>query len=290
MIFAIFGLLYKKKDLLVWKFLLMFSFLLALGPYLIVGGRSLFFGTKIYLPFFFIKYIPLLNKIDRLTTVSIMMLIAAIVLMSYALAKILLKYNVKNSIKTKYILLGVVLAIILFESLSIPLVITSPIVPDFYKKVPAGDYAILELPLAEQPSNIPSWFLYYSFDQYYQRIHEKRILGGYLARNTDPQIKAYTDNLPFISRLKYPDRYPDSHDFEKNQSNRESAINELKASNIRFVVLHWAYLANMIQYKQNLFNISVENYNVQDVNETLGMVFDHNIYYQDDQIIVYAVE
>lgn len=112
-----------------WKISALFFFLWSLGSNVIFLGNS----TPIYLPLFFMKYIPIINLVTRLPVVSIMFFLCSSILSSYAIIKIF--HILKKSFKYAPIVFSLCLFfLIIFEYVSIPMFITSVKIPEFYKK------------------------------------------------------------------------------------------------------------------------------------------------------------
>ena len=103
-------------------------------------------------------------------------------------------------------------------------------------------YAILEVPFYECPCSEPKCQYYYCFYQYWQTIHHKPIVGGYLARNIPDPIINFSEQTPFIRDLKNTENsYP---------VDKPLWIQTLKKLNIKYVILHRSFL-----YKNNAYGI-----------------------------------
>jgi hypothetical protein len=173
-------------------------------------------------------------------------------------------------------------SLLIFEYISIPMFITSVEIPEFYKNISneKEDYAILELPVGECPDRKYSNFTY-TFYQYYQTIHQKRIIGGYLSRNIPQKVINFTENTTFIRNLKYPDS-PLANKIEQNISQI------LKEYNIKYIVLHKKFLFK--HYSGAIDSVKVSDSYVRKVKQLLDNVFENRTIYEDEQIRVYALD
>jgi hypothetical protein len=268
-----------------WKVSALFFFLWSLGSNIIFLGNS----TPIPLPLFFMKYVPLVNLFSRLPVVSVMFFLSSSILSSYAIAKML--QILKKYPKCITVLFALLLFfLIVFEYVSIPMHITYVKIPDFYRKISEEkeDYAILELPVGECPgkgcpSPIYSNFTY-SFYMYYQTLHNKKILGGYLARNIPKEVVTFTENTSVIMNLKHPSK-PLPEKIIQNISIAKSILNGF---NIKYVILHKQF--QFRQFFGGAFeSVRVSSSYLERVKQILDKIFGNEILYEDNQIIVYKV-
>lgn len=268
-----------------WKISVLFFFIWSLGPNLIFLGESI----PIPLPLFFIKHVPLVNLITRLPVVSIMFFFCSTILSSYAIKKIL-RMSTKYFKYASNLFTLFLVFLIIFEYISIPIFITSVKVPEFYKEISKekGDYAILELPVGECPGVSCPDSRYsdfaYTFYEYYQTLHEKKILGGYLARNIPQEVINFTETTPFIVNLKHPN-LPLPNEIRQNIS---IAYQILKEYEIKYVILHKKFLFE--HYSGAIDGIKVNNSYIEKVKQLLNNVFENEILYEDEQITVYEVK
>lgn len=134
-------------------------------------------------------------------------------------------------------------------------------VPSIYFDLAADrdDYAVLEVPISPITSPIPKWL-------YYQTIHEKRLVGGFVSR-----LPPYTLdflNSPLIGELACLDEVG-----EVNKDRLREGIALLKLHNVRYVIVHRDYLANQ-QFKR-----------VETLLKEAGL----RIVYDDEIVIAYIV-
>lgn len=193
---SIIGAIKKFKKVKFWLILGFVFFLLSLDP---KNGIT----QPLYL--FFYNYFPFFSVISNTGRFSLMVLISVIVTASFGLKHILGMF--KNKPKRQGPILFLVSFLILFEFISIPFLTTYLTQHDiFYEaRLDEENYTIL---------NVPT--LYEGLPLYFQTIHEKKILGGYVSR-TPPQVLTYLEG---ISKL----------------DEKEEVYNAAKKYNIRYIV------------------------------------------------------
>jgi hypothetical protein len=163
-------------------------------------------------------------------------------------------------------------------------------IPEFYRRIAKEkeDYAILELPVGECPGKGCPDPLYgnftYRFYMYYQTVHNKKILGGYLARNIPKEVVAFTESTNVIMNLKHPNNQLP----EKIIQNISIAKSILKDFNIKYVILHKQFTFKQF-FKEYFENVKVSNTYIERVKPILDRIFENEIFYEDNQITVYKV-
>jgi hypothetical protein len=148
--------------------------LLALGPFINVGGINTFVPG----PWAFLRYVPLVGLAHTPARIAIVMMLAGAVLFATALDWLGRRYPARRrSILT---VVGVLLA---FELLPAPLALHSAAVPPLYRHVAAAPQGItlLELPYGVRDGTY-SVGNFSARTQFYQTAHGKTIMGGYLSR------------------------------------------------------------------------------------------------------------
>jgi hypothetical protein len=121
--------------------------------------------------------------------------------------------------------------LVLFEFLSVPFWMASAEVPVFYKQL-AGetdDYAILEVP-----------GLATSDYMYFQTIHGKKLVNGYVSRTPDYALTFMS--IPFISDLISSSNTPMMDDIMKQ--NQTELLSMLSYYKIKYIIIHKGYLSN----------------------------------------------
>jgi hypothetical protein len=148
--------------------------LLALGPFIHVAGIN----THIPGPWAFARYLPLV----RLARTPARLAIVAMLGMSLLFAAALRHLGDRWPHRRRLVL-ATVAALMLFELLPAPRPLYSASVPGFYSRVAAapGDVRLLELPVGvrDGTSSIGNFT---ARSQFFQTVHGKPLMGGYLSR------------------------------------------------------------------------------------------------------------
>jgi hypothetical protein len=270
----------KKKEILFWLLSAITFFILCLGPILHVNGIVSIacegYNICIPLPYLVLMRIPIISIARVPSRWDILVMLSLAVLAGYGLNYIFTRINGKifNKISKKHVLAVVFSCLILFEFLAIPYPMSSAKVPDFYYSMAKDpeDYAILELPNFA-PHMVTSEFMYY------QTIHEKKLVCGYVSRIPNYAIK-FSNSAPFINRLVYLSRVnttiPIPREDILNQNTTEIGSSVLNYYNIRYIILHKGYMTS----EQLEFAIDLLDKTLKSEPKTFG----------DGNLIVYKVE
>lgn len=214
----------RTKEIKFWASSAMIFFILALGPKLHINGKLL---DYISLPYSIIMNIPIISIARVPSRWDVMVMLSMAVIVGYGLAHILNKMKgiYFGKISKKDVVIIVFVCIILFEYLSIPYPMTSAKVPEFYYMLrdDTGDYAIIETP--------GNWLGSYANYMYYQTVHKKRIVGGYVSR-IPPEDLVFVAS-PFIYQLSYIPK-----DIVVNDNTMDYGRNVLNQYDIRYIILH----------------------------------------------------
>jgi hypothetical protein len=147
---------------------------LALGPFVHVGGLN----TYVPGPWALLRFVPVLGLTRTPSRFSVVMMLAVAVLFATALAWLGRTYPSRRRL-----MLATVTALLLAELLPAPLTLHSAAVPRFYRRVAAapGDVRVLELPtgIRDGTSSVGNFT---ARSQFFQTVHEKPLIGGYLSR------------------------------------------------------------------------------------------------------------
>lgn len=129
---------------------------------------------------------------------------------------------------------------LLFEQLAIPLPLSDFRVPDVYKTIAQdeGDFRVLEVPLAwrngfRMTGTMDAAMM---FEQWYQTVHHRPILGGNTSRNPELKFQYFTE-APVINSLIAVEtgHAPDTAALERD---RQLAAQVLQFFGVRYVVWH----------------------------------------------------
>jgi hypothetical protein len=216
-----------------WIWSAAFFFILSLGPILHVGGGTHFtvFDVTVPLPYSVLYYILPIIRITRVPARLIFMLmLSLVVLAGYGIKELLKHSNGKllGKISKKDIVVMIFSFLIIFEFMIIPYPLHKVVVPEFYKQLAAEkeDYAIIEVPFNKDVFLLSDYM-------YYQTIHEKRLVGGYLSRTPEYAIE-FIKNTPVISN--YWNMYEESDILNQNLTKIGNPL--LGYYNIGYILIH----------------------------------------------------
>jgi len=175
-----------------WTMLAVTFGALALGPFIHIAGMN----TYIPGPWALLRYVPLLGLARTPARFSVVMMLAVAVLFAAALEWFGRRYP-----KYRPAMLTTVAALLVAELLPAPLTLHSAAVPNFYHRVAAatGDVRVLELPtgVRDGTSSVGNFT---ARSQYFQTMHGKPLIGGYLSR-VDPESKSEVRRIDMIDAL-----------------------------------------------------------------------------------------
>jgi hypothetical protein len=213
-ILGIFGLLRAWPQTRLWLNLLLVSFVLSLGPVLHMGGQ----GYPVPLPYLLLYQLPGLEVGRTPVRFALLVMVALCVGLAYGLADLLgrvrgparleLLPSARNILDFRVpsprplLLIGTLLLIMTAEQLMIPLPVAKAAAPPFYQRLAAmpDTFALLEVPLGD-----PDASLHQSNYLYYQTLHHKPLVGGYLSRLRDDP---FIEGNPLVRAFKDPTSLP----------------------------------------------------------------------------------
>ena len=159
---------------------------LALGPFIHVAGVN----TYVPGPWAVLRYLPVVGLARTPARFSVVMMLAVAVLFATALEWIGRRYP-----RQRRFALGVVGVALVAELLPAPLTLYSAAAPSFYQQVAAaaGDVRVLELPtgVRDGTSSVGNFS---ALSQFFQTMHGKRLIGGYLSRVGTDRVSALRRN------------------------------------------------------------------------------------------------
>lgn len=158
-----------------WTAAFGFFGLLALGPFLRVGGLETWFP---FLPFQVLRAIPVFAQARIPGRFAVLVMLALSVLVALAVAKLGRRRRIGVGG-----LAGIVVVLVLFEALPAPFPISDARVPRTHLALAeeAGTGAVLELPFSAGDGG-GGWGELGPRAQSFQRAHGKPLVGGYIAR------------------------------------------------------------------------------------------------------------
>ena len=185
-----------------WMWVTVLFWLLCFGPVVQVHGKYVFDadGLKITfpMPYLALHYVPFFKDNRAPNRYSLVMMLGMAVLVSYGVAWLLSKLRRPGHRSALALVLG---AAIIFEHLAIPLPTTNATVPAVYRNIAAdqGDFSIMQFPLGWR-DGFGTFGAERTQAQFYQSLHHRPILGGFVAR--EPRFKmAYFRRIPLFQAI-----------------------------------------------------------------------------------------
>jgi hypothetical protein len=147
---------------------------LALGPFVHVAGVN----TYIPGPWALLRFVPVIGLTRTPSRFSVVMMLAIAVLFAAALTWLGRRYP-----RHRRLMLATVGLVLVAELLPAPMTLYTAAVPRLYQRVAAAprEMRVLDLPtgIRDGTSSVGNFS---ARSQYYQTVHEKRLIGGYLSR------------------------------------------------------------------------------------------------------------
>jgi len=211
---------------------------LSLGPLLQIHGRYVFdldgLSTTVPLPFILLHYIPLASAGRAPNRFSVLAVLAMAPLVGFGCYWLLSHYR---HWWATGLLGGLAAIVVLADGVSVPLPTTDASVPEFYSTLAKedGDFAILTLPFGVR-SSFGTLGAERTQLQYYQSVHQKRLLGGNISRA--PEIAfSYYKNVQPLAGLLAVEAYQPPPDMPLEQLQQLGA--ELAALlDLRYLIVH----------------------------------------------------
>lgn len=231
-----------------WALSAFVFFWFTLGPTLRINGRD----TGIPGPFVLISELPFFKGNRYPSRYSVMLILSCAVLASFGLMVLFqcsgavrrepeqLWGKTEKKDRRTALVASALVALFLFEHLSIPLPLSDLRVPAVYERIAAepGEFAVLELPIGWRNGArvLGQQDVIIMFEQWYQTAHGRRLLGGNTSRN--PQFKfQYFAQAPLLNSLiavQNGRQIPP----EAEAMDRALAAEALRFLGVRYVVLH----------------------------------------------------
>jgi hypothetical protein len=207
---------------------------LSLGPTVQFDGAD----SGLPGPFLLVQALPLFKGNRYPSRYSVLLVLSLAVLAAYGLEKVRRSLEVRRTSRTALLLL--LGAAYLFEHFSAPLPLSDLRVPPVYEAIAAasGDFAVLDLPLAWRNGFRVTGVLHpvFMYDQFYQTVHQRPILGGNTSRN--PEFKfQYFSEAPILNSIIALET---GHRLDAATWQRDKALaaDFLRFFNIRYVLVH----------------------------------------------------
>ena len=153
----------------------------ALGPFVHVAGIN----THVPGPWSLLRYVPVIGLARTPSRFSIVAMLMVAILFGAALT-----WLGRQRPPRRRALLAAVGVLLIFELLPAPIPLYSAAVPDLYRRIAAApdDVRVLELPfgIRDGTSSVGDFT---ARSQFYQTVHGKRLIGGYLSRVSSRRVR-----------------------------------------------------------------------------------------------------
>ena len=162
------------------------------GPFLRVAGVE----TLVPTPWTFLRYVPVLGEARMPSRFSVMVLLGVTAIFASALAAL-----GRQMPQTRRRMLAIVAALVVFELTALPRPLFSAAVPSVYRTIAADprDVSVLDLPFGLR-DGLVTYGAFTPASQFYQTVHGKPIIGGYLSRISAIKLTFYRTD-PFLPAL-----------------------------------------------------------------------------------------
>ena len=158
------------------------ALLMSLGPFIKIADLN----THIPTPWALIRYLPVMGAARMPTRISILVMLGAAVLLTLALGAL------RARSRRPWIPVAVVGCCLFFELIPAPRTLHPVRIPAFYDRIAADKrpVRVLTLPFGLRDGT-SSYGNFSASTQFYQTVHEKELLGGYLSRLPDRGVESY---------------------------------------------------------------------------------------------------
>jgi hypothetical protein len=223
-----------KEEMRLWSLSALIFFVLALGPFLHINGKSLIIvdGMPVTLPLpgLIIYFIPLLRTLRAAARFSVMLMLTLAVLVGYGTRHLLTQ--LEGRLGAVLLGLGFIGATIGFEFSIVPLPLADARIPKVYDKIATEGSqggTLLDVPLY--------WFM--TKYEYYQTVHRKGLLIGQAPRTPLLLLRTYANSMPFMRLFKNPELIKD---YEQSPVDKRDILRFLEFFDLSFIVIHKDYL------------------------------------------------
>jgi hypothetical protein len=224
---------FGRRTVRFWVVAVIVFALIALGPTLRINGQE----SDLPLPFDLLQALPFFKGNRYPSRYSVMLTLCWALLASYGLHWLTSRLRGRTA---KRGLSALFAGIVLLEHLSVPLSLSDFRVPDAYSAIAedAGDYTVLEIPLAWRNGFRVTGTKdpVIMFTQYYQTVHEKRLVGGNTSRNPEYKFQYFTE-APVLNTIL---ALENGHEVDRDtwERDRQLAPEVLRLLGVRYVVVH----------------------------------------------------
>jgi hypothetical protein len=224
---------FRRRTARFWIVAVVVFALIALGPTLRINGQE----RDLPLPFDLLQALPLFKGNRYPSRYSVMLTLCWALLASYGLYWLTSRLRGKLA---KRGLSALFAGIVLLEHLSVPLPLSDFRVPDVYSPIAADarDFTVLEIPLAWRNGFRVTGTKdpVIMFTQYYQTVHERRLVGGNTSRNPEYKFQYFTE-APVLNTII---ALENGHEVDRDtwERDRQRAPEVLRLLGVGYVVVH----------------------------------------------------
>jgi hypothetical protein len=182
---------YRFRVRRTWSALLLFFSLISLGPFVHIAGVNTFIPG----PWALLRYVPLVTATRAPARYAIPMTMAFAVVFALALRHVVARLPVWLPARRPVVVASIGAAL-LFELMPFPRTLYSAKVPDIYRTIARDprDVTVLQLPFGFRTGEW-SEGNYSSAYQFFQTVHQKRLIGGYLSRISEREMERQHQSL-----------------------------------------------------------------------------------------------
>ena len=164
-----------------WVFTATFAWL-SLGPFIRIAGMNTYVPT----PWALLRYVPVIGAARMPTRLTVLVMLGVAMLLGLAVA------HLRQRARRPWLVTTAVCVLLIIEFLPAPRTVFSAAVPEIYRIVAADPRSVrvLNLPFGLK-DGLRERGAYSARYQYYQTLHEKPLLGGYLSRLPNGAIERY---------------------------------------------------------------------------------------------------
>ena len=175
--------LYRFRRARLWAALTAFFAWLSLGPFIFVGGIN----TEVPTLWALLRYVPVVGGARTPARLSIVVMLLFSVLFAAALRRIAGAHRAHR----RWVLASIG-ALLLFELAPFPRTLYAASIPRIYQTIAADPRPVrlLEMPFGIR-DGLSSYGNFSAATQFYQTLHEKPLIGGYLSRMPRSEISTY---------------------------------------------------------------------------------------------------
>jgi hypothetical protein len=172
-----------------WIAFTVFVAMLSLGPFVRIGGVMTYVPT----PWALLRYVPIIGAARMPPRMMALVMLGLSLLLAFALRELRARLNQNPSHPRRATALtGVVACALLFEMLPAPRTLHSAAVPSVNRIIAADPrpVRVLNLPFGLR-DGLSSHGNATAAGQYFQTVHEKQLLGGYVSRLPRQKVQQY---------------------------------------------------------------------------------------------------